>query len=119
MKKKKIICFDIDNIICKTPKNDYGKSKPNRKAIKLINELYDRGYIIKIHTARYMGRSNDNIMKANKIGYTKTYSQLKSWGVKFDKLFLSKPSFDVYVDDKNFYHKRNWVKDLKSKFLKN
>ena len=116
--KKKIICFDIDNIICKTPKNDYGKSKPNRKAIKLINELYDRGYIIKIHTARYMGRSNDNIMKANKIGYTKTYSQLKSWGVKFNKLFLSKPSFDVYVDDKNLYHKKNWVKYLKSKFLK-
>tara|TARA_B100000989_G_C19214196_1_gene333115 strand:- start:69 stop:425 length:357 start_codon:yes stop_codon:yes gene_type:complete len=117
--KKKIICFDIDNIICKTIKNDYSKSKPKRKIIKLINELYDKGYIIKIHTARYMGRTNDNIIKANKIGYKKTYSQLKSWGVKFNKLFLSKPSFDVYVDDKNLYHKSNWVKDLKSKLLKN
>ena len=78
--KKKIICFDIDNIICKTPKNDYSKSKPNRKAIKLINELYDRGYIIKIHTARYMGRTNDNIIKANKIGYKKLTHNLNLGG---------------------------------------
>ena len=34
-----------------------------------------------------MGRSNDNIMKANKIGYTKTYSQLKSWGVNLINFF--------------------------------
>ncbi len=27
--------------------------------------------------------------------------------------------FDMYVDDKNLYHKRNWVKDIKSKFQKN
>ncbi len=28
---KKIICFDIDNVICKTIKNKYSKSKPKKK----------------------------------------------------------------------------------------
>ncbi len=28
---KKIICFDIDNVICKTTTNKYSKSKPKKK----------------------------------------------------------------------------------------
>ena len=28
--KKKIICFDIDNVICKTKTNEYSKSKPKK-----------------------------------------------------------------------------------------
>ena len=77
--KLKTICFDIDNVICRTnAKNEYSKSKPNIKVIKLINKLYDNGYTIKIFTARYMGRNNDNIRLANKQGYKKTLKQLKS-----------------------------------------
>ena len=38
--KKIIFCFDLDNVICETKKNDYNSSKPNKKAIKLINNLY-------------------------------------------------------------------------------
>ena len=39
----KILCFDIDNVICKTKKNNYKNSKPNKRAIKKINQLYDQG----------------------------------------------------------------------------
>ena len=116
--KKKILCFDLDNLICKTKKNKYHQSKPIKKVINLINLLHKKGYMIKILTARYMGRSNDDIKIANKLGYKKTYNQLKNWGLKFDRLFLTKPSFDVYVDDKNFEHKTNWVKKFKKKYLK-
>ena len=62
----KILCFDIDNVICKTKKNNYKNSKPNKRAIKKINQLYDQGYIIKIFTSRYMGRNNENVSKAKK-----------------------------------------------------
>ena len=36
-----------------------------------------------------MGRSNEKVSKANKMGYQLTLKQLKSWGVKFNKLKLS------------------------------
>ena len=48
---KKTICFDIDNVICKTVKSDYKKSTPILKNIKYINDLHKAGYIIKIFTA--------------------------------------------------------------------
>ena len=39
---------------------------------KLINRLYEEGYCIKILTARYTGRFNDNFKKVNSYGYNKT-----------------------------------------------
>ena len=116
--KKKILCFDLDNMICTTKGQNYSRSKPKKKVIELINSLYEQGHTIKILTARYMGRTNDNLIKANKMGYKKTFKQLKNWGIKFDKLFLTKPSFDVYVDDKNFEYKKNWTINFKKKYLK-
>ena len=38
--KKKIICFDIDGVICKTKGNDYENSLPNKSMIEEINKLY-------------------------------------------------------------------------------
>jgi hypothetical protein len=52
--KKIIFCFDLDNVICATKKNNYNSSKPNKKAINLINNLYVKGHYIKIFTSRYM-----------------------------------------------------------------
>lgn len=66
MVKKKIICFDIDGVICKTKKNYYHKSKPNLLAVKKINYLYSQGHTIKIFTSRYMGRSNEKVSLAKK-----------------------------------------------------
>ena len=104
----KIICFDIDNVICKTEKNIYSKSLPNIKSINKINELYEKGYQIKIFTARFMGRSKDNIKLAKKRGLRLTEKQLIKWGVKYHKLIFGKPSYDLFVDDKSIFFKKNW-----------
>lgn len=56
-KNKTILCFDLDGVLCHTKKNKYKNSRPNLKAIKLVNNLFDNGYYIKIFTARYMGRN--------------------------------------------------------------
>ena len=106
--KKKIICFDLDGVICKTKKNFYKKSIPIKKNIKVLNKLYNQGYFIKIFTSRFMGRSNENIILAKKRGLNITYRQLKKWGVKYHNLIFGKPSFDLYVDDKNLNFDKNW-----------
>ena len=112
---KKIICFDLDNVICKTNSNNYVKSTPIKKNINFINSIDRKKYLVKIFTARYMGRNNDNITKAKKMGYKLTKYQLKKWGVIFDKLIMGKPSFDLYIDDKSLGFKKNWINDLKKK----
>jgi hypothetical protein len=112
---KKIICFDLDNVICKTKRNNYRSSLPIKKNIKFINFLYKNGFTIKIFTARYMGRSRENIIKAKKRGYKFTLKQLKTWKVRFHNLIFGKPSYDLIIDDKSLYYKKNWTKDLKKK----
>ena len=114
---KKIFCFDLDNVICKTYLNDYFNSIPIKKNIRVINSLYEKGHIIKIFTARFMGRSNQNIKKAKKKGIKITLKQLKKWNVKYNKLIFGKPSFDIYIDDKNINFKKNWSQILKKKYL--
>jgi len=110
MKKKiKIICFDIDNVICRTKGNNYTLSKPDIKSIKVINSLYDKGFNIKIFTARYMGRFKENKKKVlHKKNETENY--LKKWGLKFDELIMGKPSYDIFVDDKAFGFSSKWKK---------
>jgi CMP-N,N'-diacetyllegionaminic acid synthase len=111
--KVKIICFDIDNVICRTYNNDYKNSKPIKKNIKFINSLFSRGFYIKIFTARFMGRNNQNIIKAKKQGYKFTQNQLKKWGVKYNEIIFGKPSYDIFVDDKAYGFRKNWFQDLK------
>ena len=79
--RKKIFCFDIDNVLCRTIGKNYTKAKPLNSSIKLINALYDNKHTIKLFTARYMGRNNDNVIKAKKQGYIKTFKQL-NWRPK-------------------------------------
>ena len=33
--KKLIYCFDLDNVLCKTPANNYKKSKPIKRNINI------------------------------------------------------------------------------------
>lgn len=110
MKKK--LCFDIDGVICKTEGSNYSKSKPYRKSIKLINELYDSGHTVIIFTARYMGRNSENQKKAYAQGYNRTYKQLKKWDLKFHKLIMGKPSYDIFVDDKSYDFNKKWINKL-------
>jgi hypothetical protein len=111
--KNKIYCFDIDNVICRTLKSDYKNSRPLKRNIKFINNLYSRGFYIKIFTSRFMGRNNENVIKAKKQGYQFTLKQLKKWGVKYNEVIFGKPSYDIFVDDKAYGFRRNWIKNLK------
>ena len=112
-KNKKTYCFDIDNTICRTIKSNYKKSKPIKKNIDFINFLYEQGNIIKIYTARYMGRNLDNVNKAKKEGMKLTENQLKKWSIKYHLLIMGKPSFDILVDDKSIFFKKNWPTYIK------
>jgi len=112
MKNVKTYCFDIDNTICSTKGKNYKSSKPNLEAIKKINSKYDKGHKIIIFTGRYMGRNNDNPKKAYKQGYKFTLDQLKNWGLKFHRLHMGKPTFDILVDDKSLGFKKDWYKKI-------
>ena len=117
IKNNKTFCFDLDNVICNTRENYYSKSKPIKKTIDIINELYDKGFEVKIYTARYMGRSNEKINEAILKGYASTEKQLKKWKIKYHFLIFGKPSFDVIVDDKSFGYQKNWHHSFKKKYL--
>ncbi len=114
--KRKTLCFDLDNVICTTKKNFYKSSKPKKKVIKYINFLYEEGFIIKIYTARFMGRNNDNKIKAERAAKKITTYQLKKWGLKYHQIYFGKPSFDVMIDDKSFGFKKNWLDDFSKIF---
>ena len=111
-KKVKTYAFDIDGVICTSSDSDYSNSLPNKAAIEKINKLYSAGNKIIIFTARFMGRTNNNIEKAKQLGYEETLIQLKSWNVKFHQLFMGKPSYDVLIDDKAFNYNENWIQKL-------
>ena len=64
-----------------------------------------------------MGRNKENIFKAKRQAKTITKVQLKKWQVNYNQLIFGKPSFDIYIDDKNIDFKKNWSKILKKKYL--
>ena len=114
--KLKTICFDIDQVICRTnSKRNYSKSIPIKKNIKLINEIYNKGYNIVLYTARYMGRCNGDIEKVNKKNKPLTLKQLKKWDVSYHKIYFGKPSFDLFIDDKSLFFTKEWPKLLRNK----
>ena len=93
--------FDLDGTICDKDKNDdYDNSYPFLERIRKINKLYDEGNYIVFHTARGMGRYNNNANLAIQEFYSLTKKQLEEWGVKYHELILGKPSGDIYIDDK-------------------
>ena len=67
---------------------------------------------ILIFTARGMTTYKENLSIIEKKIRPMTENQLKTWGVKYHKLILGKPSYDVYVDDKNFEFKKSWYKKI-------
>lgn len=114
--KIKTICFDIDNVLCKTgSKNDYAKSTPIKKNIKVVNKAYKKGFNIILYTARYMGRYKGNLSKVKKKIMPLTLKQLNKWNVKYHKIYFGKPSFDLFVDDKSLFFKKSWSNILEKK----
>lgn len=83
---------DIDGTICQTENSDYPNSIPMIERIAVINRLYDEGHTIVYWTAR--GGTTG-------IDHTEiTARQLAEWGCKFHELWMRKPSYDVWIDDK-------------------
>ena len=105
----KTICFDLDGVICTNTWGKYENAKPIKNSIQKINELYEKGYIIKIFTARFMSRNNENIDSVYKMGYEFTKSQIDKWGLKYHHLIMGKPSYDIIIDDKSFDYSENWI----------
>ena len=117
-KQKKIFIFDLDDTICKTYKKKYDKSKPIKSIITKINLIKKNGHIVKIFTARYMGRNKENYKLVKKKYYSVIYKQLKKWGINFDELILGKPSYDYFIDDKCYNIKDKSTFSLINKFAK-
>ena len=111
-KKTKTICFDIDNVLCTTKNSKYRNSKPKIQVVRKINKLYSDGHKIIFFTSRFMGRTNNNTKKAYSMGFKLTTNQLKKWKVKYHKLIMGKPSYDLIIDDLSIYFKKTWVRDI-------
>ena len=109
------ICFDLDGVICNNTYGDYENAFPFENSIKKINQLYNEGNYIIIFTARFMGRSNNDIDKAYDLGFELTKKQLAEWQVKYHELILGKPEFDILVDDKSFNYSESWINEISIK----
>ena len=66
-----------------------------------------------------MGRSKENRIKAYNKGFKLTSNQLKKWGLSYDKLIMGKPTYDIFIDDKNLGFKKNWSEQLFKKLKLN
>jgi len=102
-----IIYVDIDDTICyREDKSnlDYNLAKPYKERIEKINQLFDENNTIIYWTAR-----------GTKTGinwFQVTLQQLNSWGCKFNELRMNKPSYDLFIDDKNI-NSEIYFKNLK------
>lgn len=91
-KHAKKYSIDIDDTIFHTNGTNYEMILPNSEVIEKINRLYDAGNTIVLNT----GRGYES-----KIDYRAlTEYQLYIHGVKYHTLLFTKPSADVYIDDK-------------------
>tara|TARA_Y100001973_G_scaffold56105_1_gene82924 strand:+ start:157 stop:465 length:309 start_codon:yes stop_codon:yes gene_type:complete len=101
-----IIYVDIDETICISPKNrDYSQAIPNSDRIDKINKLYEEGNTIVYWTARGTGSGID--------WREVTEKQFQTWGVKYHKLKLGKPLYDMFIDDKNINSERFFNEETK------
>lgn len=85
----KIIAVDIDGTLTnETVGWDYATRTPNIARIIGVNKLYDKGHTIILFTARYP--EDEEI----------TRKWLADNKVKYHKLILGKPTYDVIIDDR-------------------
>ncbi len=105
---KKVICVDLDGTLCNNTYGNYKNAKPILKSIKKINQWYEQGNYILIYTARFMGTYKGNLKKVNEVGYNFTKMQIDAWGIKYNKLLLGKPHYDLIIDDKSIDYDENW-----------
>lgn len=95
------IYVDVDDTICKTNGMDYPNSVPMPENIAKVNALYDAGHHIVYWTAR--GQKSGIDWRET------TENQLKTWGARYHELKLTKPPYDVFIDDR-VINSRDWEK---------
>ena len=96
----KVINFDVDGVIAANNNGNYAEAKPYLHAIEQINKAYDKGYYIKLCTARYGDREHGALYKIYQRGFQELVDWMNHYGVKYDEIIMGKPSADLYVDDK-------------------
>lgn len=96
----KTIVFDIDETVLTTKDRDYANSKPIESVVEKIKNLKQLGWRVVLHTARGMGRSNNNIEDVAKEVEKEIKHSLKKHQIPYDELILGKTWAAVYVDDK-------------------
>lgn len=95
------IIVDLDGTLC-TEEKQFSRSlaKPIKKAIEAVNNLYSKGHIIVIYSAR------------NWVEYEMTIFWLKKNRVKFHQLIMGKPQGDLWIDDRSVNPKEGWDRIL-------
>lgn len=93
--KRDRFIIDIDGTICTKvtdfPSN-YHKSQPLHHRIEKINKLHADGHYIIYWTSRGQTSGID--------WRELTMKQLNEWGCKYDELWMNKPMYDHWIDDK-------------------
>ena len=93
------VYVDIDETICEYPnERKYELAEPIPERIAQINKLYDAGHEIYYWTARGTTTGID--------WEDLTKKQFERWGVKYHGLFLKKPQYDIFIDDKSIQSER-------------
>ena len=63
-----------------------------------------------------MGRYKENKKMVNK-KKNLTMKFLKKNNIQYHELIMGKPSYDLFIDDKALFYKKNWSNYLKKKLL--
>ena len=91
----KVICFDIDGVLTLEADTDhqdlagtYATRNVNPEAKRLINQAVDSGWTVTLYTGRKEGvrKLTENWLFAN--------------GIEYHFLFMDKPYFTYFVDDR-------------------
>ena len=90
---KLVYYVDIDETICfYDGQREYENAKPIIENIEKINKIYDENNTVVYWTARGSTTGID--------WSDLTRKQLKKWGVKYHKLKMGKPYYDIFICDK-------------------
>lgn len=99
------IVVDLDGTILEErPTPEKPRAVPLPGAVIALNNLYEMGHIIIIHSAR----ANCDLEL--------TLKQLDEYGIKYHHVVLGKPAGDIFIDDRAFTFtdwEKDWIKLLK------
>ena len=117
--RENIYVIDIDGTLTEPHNGTPWIAKPRADRIAIVNAMYDAGDTIYLQTARgflHASKIHEDPLQIqieqDKHARERTEAQLKSWGVKYTKLFFGKPRAKLYVDDRGIkdgkFFSYNW-----------